>query len=282
MQKRRFIKRILMGTAMITAITAAMPAYAHGNILLPDTDNGKNTAFEYSGPPGSSLDNSMDTLVQLDGNIALNRTTGEMHLSEKTVYMPFTGNYKYSFGIRVTGLSGRTVTKVESSDQSVVKIYNALNYSENDMAYANAAALKPGKVTITVTAGREYTFSLQVLPYTNPVKTFNIHGYSRRNWKSRFDIQDVASAGFIQPAKQGVWEVTARNGWKITSLCWMDPARNGFNDRSGCFNGSSAWIPLPKMKKGGNYVFRAVLVNTKNGGKVRVTLNILPMALGQG
>ena len=191
--------------------------------------------------------------------------------------------------IYINGAEKNTkITDVKSSKKAVATIRGIergkrdYEYYDPDEKYSSYSAeiiiylLKAGKATISFKVdGKAYKKNYTVVNYVNPVKSFQLTGFNKKNLKSKFATNNSVNESMTGNAKTGYLKVTAASGWKVKSLYWCD--RSDYTNRQYSFgsNGvNTAQMPTPSMSKSGSYYVYATLVNTKNGGTQTVYYNL--------
>ena len=242
----------LLAAAMICAITP-FTASAATAISYPKTQtiymDSKNTTYSYGGisinniPSKTSISKANIKVVSGKNIIELNTLTNSTW-SDRTEYFgnglkPYTySNHYYNIGLRIK---------------------------------------KAGTAKISFKVGsKTYYSTIKTLPYTNPIKSLTVTGFSG-NLASKFKTNSYNAFGVQNKKSQtnAYIKCTAASGWKITNISFYN--RKTSISRSISCNATpvsslSLLAGNLSAKQTGNV--NIGLKNTKTGGTMYCTLNL--------
>jgi hypothetical protein len=209
------------------------------------------------------------------------------------------GSYESIF---INGLSKSSeISKIKSSDKSVVTLDSYQKYSYTDSstttylnsesegysnsetgytAYIGFILNKAGTTDITYTIGKKnYTTTITVKDYTNPLKTVEISGLKNgksSNLKGLVDSSSTASALKLKSDQKNTKiKLAAKKGWKIVSAELHDNDTSTsvqmFNYAGGL---SSGTLLAGTLKKDESYQLYIYLYHEEDGGSMNITYTI--------
>lgn len=209
-----------------------------------------------------------------------------------TIYMGSKDGSEWAYSsIEINDLTASSkITDVKTSNKAILRLgslntwdstYSSLGdddeYSGADYsASIGVYGVKKGKATISFKVdGKSYSKTFTVVDFANPIKTLTLTGISSANLKSKFAKTSYLSEKLKANAKAGYLNVAAASGWKIISAEWTDQGSD-YNARY--FHSSkgvaSMKIPVPAMKKNGNYYIWATFVNTKTKATMSINYHL--------
>ncbi len=251
------LKRVTtLALALVMLLSLSVAAFADEGEIYPVS--GTITRYMSFDPENSGLTSHTCwlTIASADKNITIKRSSVKVTAGtcEAKLYAFEKSFYGYD----------------EQYDFSGEKTWDE-SYSYRSYDYTIGVRVsKPGTFTVKYKIGTtSYSFKVKVLKYVNPVKTITLSGVN--GGKSFAARTKYANSNFVDrlslPAKKTntSLKVTAKDGWKLTSITLRDSTKNTSRSYT-CTSSpvSSFTLKCGTLYANRNYQVSLNLINTKN------------------
>ena len=212
---------------------------------------------------------------------ALNAEAANKKLGDLTIYL----NSTYSDTFSISADKATAVKNLKSTKKSVVKPTsynldkttqvneNGQGKSTSNYASASFQAVKPGKATVSFTAGStKYSQNVTVKNYVVPLKSIKVNGKELVSQIKKDNFCSTSSAKTINAS------AVAASGWQITNMSVYNSLDNGYASfyrswNSGVSKGNVKFSGYQTKKYGSLSIH---LKNKKDKGEIYITVSLNP------